>query len=104
MSFGSFGGNAFTGNGFGGGFGGGQKRTTWAAPVSDTQIGNGVKEKAFGASEDSEDEDSGSDGGTEAGTEDTNEKDHEKDGEEEESHKFRIQDSRRQEPFYLCLD
>ena len=59
------------GGGFGGGgsFGSGQKLSSFAAPVGDTKLGSGTKEKPFGAKESSDDGESGSDDGSEGGAE-----------------------------------
>ena len=58
--FGTLGGSGF-GSAFGGGFGGGTKLSSFAAPAGDTKLG-GTKPKPFGASEDSDEEDSASEG------------------------------------------
>ncbi|MCJ1387338.1 hypothetical protein MMC18_000181 [Xylographa bjoerkii] len=81
--FGTLGGSTF-GSAFGGGFGGGTKLSSFAAPVADTKLG-GAKPKIFGASEDSDEDDSASEGGD----------DHAGEGAEEteaESSKFHLQE------------
>ncbi|MCJ1436696.1 hypothetical protein MMC27_006077 [Xylographa pallens] len=81
--FGTLGTSTF-GSAFGRGFGGGNKLSSFAAPVGDTKLGV-AKPKIFGASEDSEEEDSTSEGG----------EDHAGEGVEEaeaESSKFQLQE------------
>ncbi|MCJ1415895.1 hypothetical protein MMC32_002230 [Xylographa parallela] len=81
--FGTLGTSTF-GSAFGRGFGGGNKLSSFAAPVGDTKIG-GAKPKIFGASEDSDEEDGTSEGG----------EDHAGEGVEEteaESSKFHLQE------------
>ncbi|MCJ1401628.1 hypothetical protein MMC11_004845 [Xylographa trunciseda] len=63
--FGTLGGSTF-GTAFGGGFGGGAKLSSFAAPTGDTKLGS-TKPKVFGASEDSDEEDSASEGGDDHG-------------------------------------
>ncbi|MCJ1314843.1 hypothetical protein MMC15_000155 [Xylographa vitiligo] len=81
--FGALGASTF-GSPFGRGFGGGSKLSSFAAPVGDTKLGS-AKPKIFGASENSDEEDSTSEGGD----------DHVGDGVEEteaESGKFQLQE------------
>ncbi|MCJ1478546.1 hypothetical protein MMC13_007227 [Lambiella insularis] len=59
--FAALGGSTF-GTGFSSGFGGGPKLSSFAAPTGDAKLGD-TKAKPFGASEDSDDEESGSEGG-----------------------------------------
>ena len=81
--FGTLGGSTF-GSAFGRGFGGRNKLSSFAAPIGDTKLG-GAKPKVFGASEDSDEDDSASEGGD----------DHAGDGVEEpevDSSKFHLQE------------
>ncbi|MCJ1378355.1 hypothetical protein MMC17_001452 [Xylographa soralifera] len=81
--FGTLGTSTF-GSAFGRGFGGGNKLSSFAAPVGDTKLG-GAKPKIFGASEDSDEEDSTSEAGDDHAGEGVEER-------EAESSKFHLQE------------
>lgn len=71
LGFGNSGGSTF-GSGFSGGFGGGSKLSSFAAPAGDAKLG-AAKAKPFGASDGSDDEDSGIENGEEHNAEGTEE-------------------------------
>ena len=81
--FGSLGGSTF-GSGFSSGFGGGQKLTSFAAPIGDIKS-SALKAKALGIVNPSDNEDSGSEDGESTG----GDAEHEKD---DETSRFQIQD------------
>lgn len=68
--FGTLGGAAPT-SGFGGGFAGGNKLSSFAAPTGDTKLGS-VTSKPFGAATESDEEDKESDAGSDADKEERN--------------------------------